>query len=70
LQGDNSGSPPVGKPIIGDHLSGRQKSYESKSDKFTSCKTPFLFMTTAEKIAAAKKRIAELKLLIKLWTQK
>jgi len=27
-------------------------------------------MTTAEKIAAAKKRIAELKLLIKLWTQK
>jgi len=26
--------------------------------------------TTAEKIAAAKKRIAELKLLIKLWTQK
>jgi len=26
-------------------------------------------MTTAEKIAAAKKRIAELKLLIKLWTQ-
>ena len=24
-------------------------------------------MTTAEKIAAAKKRIAELKLLIKLW---
>jgi len=27
-------------------------------------------MKTAEKIAAAKKRIAELKLLIKLWTQK
>jgi len=27
-------------------------------------------MTTAEKIAAARKRIAELKLLIKLWTQK
>jgi len=25
-------------------------------------------MTTAEKIAAAKKRIAELKLLIKLWS--
>jgi len=28
---------------------------------------PLFFMTTAEKIAAAKKRIAELKLLIKLW---
>jgi len=27
-------------------------------------------MTTAEKIAAAKKRIAELKRLIELWTQK
>jgi len=27
-------------------------------------------MTTAEKIAAAKKRIAELKLLIKLWSKK
>ena len=27
-------------------------------------------MTTAEKIAAAKKRIAELELLIKLWTKK
>jgi len=27
-------------------------------------------MTTAEKIAAAKKRIAELERLIKLWTQK
>jgi len=27
-------------------------------------------MTTAEKITAAKKRIAELKLLIKLWAQK
>jgi len=26
-------------------------------------------MTTAEKIAAAKKRIAELKLLIKLWSK-
>jgi len=27
-------------------------------------------MTSEEKIKAAKKRIAELKLLIKLWTQK
>jgi len=27
-------------------------------------------MTTAEKIAAAKKRIAELERLIELWTQK
>jgi len=27
-------------------------------------------MTTAEKIAAARKRIAELKRLIELWTQK
>jgi len=27
-------------------------------------------MTTAEKIAAAKKRIVELELLIKLWTKK
>lgn len=27
-------------------------------------------MTKAEKIAAAKKRIAELELLIKLWTKK
>jgi len=27
-------------------------------------------MTTAEKIAAAKKRIAELELLIKLWSKK
>jgi len=27
-------------------------------------------MTTAEKIAAAKKRVAELKLLIKLWSKK
>jgi len=27
-------------------------------------------MTTAEKIVAAKKRIAELKLLIKLWSKK
>jgi len=27
-------------------------------------------MTTAEKIAAARKRIAELKLLIKLWSKK
>ena len=35
-----------------------------------SCKTPFLFMTTAEKIAAAKKRVAELELLIKLWSKK
>jgi hypothetical protein len=26
-------------------------------------------MTTAEKIAAAKKRVAELELLIKLWTK-
>jgi hypothetical protein len=26
-------------------------------------------MTTAEKIAAAKKRVAELKLLIKLWSK-
>ncbi len=69
MQGDNSGRPPVGKPIIGDHLSGRQKSYESKSDKFTSYKTPFLFMTTAEKIAAARKRVAELELLIKLWSK-
>ena len=28
-----------------------------------------LLMTTAEKIAAAKKRVAELELLIKLWTK-
>jgi len=35
-----------------------------------SYKTPFLFMTTAEKIAAAKKRVAELELLIKLWSKK
>jgi len=27
-------------------------------------------MTTAEKIAAAKKRVAELELLIKLWSKK
>ena len=27
-------------------------------------------MTTAEKIAAARKRVAELKLLIKLWSKK
>jgi len=33
------------------------------------CKTPFLFMTTAEKIAAAKVRIKELELLIKLWSK-
>jgi len=33
------------------------------------CKTPFLFMTTAEKIAAAKKRVAELERLIKLWSK-